>query len=712
MSESVDADFEPITEKRLFRGPELDFAEIDKMPGKLSRSPPQSQPDSATPIYRIHLRDEFEIAAREHRDPFSETPTRSPWVTPRVNLPTPSRVDCNSNPFSQVRGGSVEVNLTELHLSELKVRDCDEPPRKTPRALLPHAAVAIHNQSVGSTTPFFTPTSAVVQTFPCEENLCTPHTAFHKVFDRVSGPEVLEMTASPRPLRFGRGSPTDSVDQVETTDTRFVFSQVDPVTALPSFVPLHLDANGIVWLARHCTDGLPYAVKEVKGNKNVELELACLTLGNVCRDNVSIQASQHISRYHTTVRHSFQPTTLIQTEYFVRGNVGESVDAHTNLAISAAAHQRRNGVSIDESCKWRIVKESLPPQSELLTMMQHVLLALQAVHHSKMVHGNAIVWNVFIATNYHYKLGNFGAASRASECEFAIEWLQPSLDDRWSFTPFEIEVFIFGMSVWEMIISGATKVRNFWLRSDVSPTRVPNNCTPFDPETFETLRVEGFHDYDSVVLDVVHAMLNRKSIESILAFLDAPSPRLFHIQCAYDREIMKVMAAIDHLKQRQSSLARKYKRDALDHGILQSHLNASESEEPVLKTRKVEGMSRETTPQSSPQLRPSMPRCGHICGLPIPPPRAPDLSASLATAVANFCAVPHRNTLPFPTQRSSSILPTTCDETRSLEHSLDTSLTFQENAASSTLHQYQYSVTLLFMSSCFGVPLPTKPTWE
>lgn len=183
--------------------------------------------------------------------------------------------------------------------------------------------------------------------------------------------------------------------------------RVPAVSEEPFFVPLGADVNGVVWLATHRLDGLPYAVKEISdvyfGQLKVELE--CLTLGSKPLSPITQQAQTFIAQYYGCTRYprailprggglaSSSVVTqcshvyALQMEYFPKGSV---------WSWARSATRRKNGRPSFEL--WRQV---------LLSGVQ----ALEALHHHGFVHGAPFTSNLFVVTHgLHYKLGNFGAA--------------------------------------------------------------------------------------------------------------------------------------------------------------------------------------------------------------------------------------------------------------------------------------------------------------
>lgn len=656
----------------------------------------------------------------------------SPRLSPKRIMPTPSKIECNANPFSHVRGTQAEMLMTEIHYLKLEHNDTEEQGR-TPRQALPHALVAIHNQSVpNAATPFCTPTSQQCGRYPHTSD-CTPRTLINAL-SLTRGPADdderplfdLDGGDSP-PIRRLDASKLEETLEVDRDDrSRFSFLHVDPVANTLSYVPLHLDVNGPVWLARHRVDGLPYAVKEAREG-SVENELQCLTIGNDAHSLNALKAVDHIARYHTVFRHEASSTIVLQCEYFPRGNVAEQMEFHWGLAT-----QQLRGREISQSTLRWVVSESLMDQVELLTLIQHVLLALSAVHEKGFVHGNPILWNCFIVTNYHYKLGNFGCSARVSGGGLypsnGHTTHHPSPELAHHLDAFQTDVYVFASSVVEKIMSRVYDIRD-WFTGTSGPREATVRC--FEKH-FNELYQAGFHSYDSNVTTILHKMLLGVNIQEILSDLETPQTSIFHLQCVYDRELMFVVAAIDQLKQRRLSLGRKSKRGQ---EAAQNNLVRQDSSEPIVKTRKVDVgfhflSSAESTPQSSPNLKPSIvrsvgvpalvlssPKGAHESGLPF----APSKSQPALSVVAAKFAGPRTKTIvthPQALRRLNESLDESDNVSNTsstiLHHDLDEGkvkrTSFFQLYNSEDDNCFLKSVTTRFMKNVFShVAIPTRP---
>lgn len=191
------------------------------------------------------------------------------------------------------------------------------------------------------------------------------------------------------------------------------------------FVPLAVDANGIVWLATHRLDGMPYALKEVPHSHSSGLltEIACLTLGN---DPVTVseqQAEAFVACYYGCARYPLagiqrrssvkDPTMvfLLQTEFFPMGSLWQRIlednDSHTVI-------------------EWDIA-------------MQHALLALDALHRNDLIHGRPLPNCIFMVNERYYKVGNFGYATKDPK-SYPLHLMPPCITPAAELNPFEMDV--------------------------------------------------------------------------------------------------------------------------------------------------------------------------------------------------------------------------------------------------------------------------------
>ncbi|CUG90966.1 Hypothetical protein, putative [Bodo saltans] len=542
---------------------------------------------------------------------------------------------------------------------------------------------------------------------------------------RLSGDEGGAMPTEPPFLLADRYDDDDE-------KKRFMFAHEDPRhnDGSKCLVPLHIDVNGVVWLATRTIDGQHYAVKEVPlvtvsvgevGDEStalasphaqyLDVELECLTISTAHATALDgIRAADHIVRYHSSFEFpsrassflrgqrgdtapSIPPQVMtLQLEYFPRGNVAEVYAAHWQGPLIVlhntlrerwqrehrpkAVQQRNTAVSLGLSPRvsvhhgWPIkyekeaqhtlswlVREVLPSPLELLTMLQHTVLALSCLHHRGIVHGCPTLWSLHIVTNYHYKLSNFGAARRVPPAALLSMagpgWvdqlfgscpteLLPAPEKLSRMTPQQVDLHVVAASVLRFIYVAMNKVAKCFsaifsnasgpptveqlqraalssqetLKSPLCSSGLTLNATHLltaadtaHLHPYRTVRPPGQQqpslddDEDEVsisqrIVAVLNIMLegSTSSTDELLGpvYLDCPSPLAFQAQNAYDRDLMALQARIRALEEKKAMLQRKEKRDAAV-----ERRSQSPSRRSATTTRVLDGVNEDSPPPSS-----------------------------------------------------------------------------------------------------------------
>ena len=203
---------------------------------------------------------------------------------------------------------------------------------------------------------------------------------------------------------------------------RYQFLHYIPWRGSREYTPLHLDVNGTVWLVTSILDGMPYAVKEVFADCDVETELSVLCLGNDTSTLFGEWASHFFTKYFTSCRDPQTDATLIQTEYCVAGCVHEMwlppIPRESPAESSSVTTSPSLRPVIPLFTPRRTQKHSeVPPKADVPSekfiwkMLTHTLQALASLHHFGFVHGNPVPFNIFFSDNT-FRLGNFGCCQR------------------------------------------------------------------------------------------------------------------------------------------------------------------------------------------------------------------------------------------------------------------------------------------------------------
>ncbi|KEG10072.1 hypothetical protein DQ04_04221040 [Trypanosoma grayi] len=442
--------------------------------------------------------------------------------------------------------------------------------RRTDEYALPHLASSITSSvpmwgsSVGLTTKRnptggqIAPCHTVVPTTVTEgENMHTSHSAncVKPLPDRTcsSSPSPVFIWAnSDYPTCFaeddteaeGEGENSDE-EECEPGDRfrshhRYQFQHWLPWKNTHGFLPIHLDRNGIVWLATHRTDGLPYAVKEVPQTQKASLqtELQCLTLGNAPMSALQQQAAEHITRYYTVSPYCIVSSDsrddvafLLQTEYFPGGNVMEW----------ALDPQGRRGAM-----------HNVPEESFWCCVLQHGLLALEALHAARIVHGNPLPFNMFIYVPGHYKLGSFGSSVKSPSAYptgTPSALLPPNEDGMSLLTPYEVDVFVFASGMLQLLGHCIAKRRDCAMASD--PHSLNMECPRADLFTtrdndisfasYRESRAKGYHNLSDHLWGIFQAALCGKTLRVLLKMLDTPTRSLWAARALLETEKRRLL---------------------------------------------------------------------------------------------------------------------------------------------------------------------------